>query len=68
MRNSSKRHDEIGFVSRMFEGTVSMRNKEFLLLVGSGIIPGMYMKTGKAPEQSARGFVESDLFSVAKVE
>lgn len=70
----TKRQDQVEFFSSVFKGTEQVGNEEFVRLVGGGRIHNkykdlyLYVKTGRAPDNWANSFVQSQLLSAAKVE
>ena len=60
--------------SHFLRGTITVDEKEYLLLHGGGRIPIAYMElylyvcTGRSPEAWVRGFAATNLLSKAKIE
>jgi len=74
-KNKSKRQDGISSnESHFFRGTITVDNKEYLLLLGGGRLPieykelYLYVCTGRSPEEWVRGFAATNLLSKAKIE
>ena len=73
-KKNTKRKDEIEYFSSIFESTETVDGEDFLLLVGGGRIQSKYqdhflfVKTGRVPDEWAKGLADPQLLSDAKVE